>query len=266
MPHISKSNEPKQVDVYVIISQEHNDFYVGKCKSGNGYQSYKNHVRGKIRQTRPLFIIAEHEQTYPKMYLLETREMTNETAYSYQIAWTKYFIDNGYKSLSTDDFIALSNIMSATTKTIYDYIRDEPVENVLNEEHILVRSYQKKRPEVHRKPKDEIKITVSEKEYITIMKRAQETGLTMSSYCRNMVLAGQIVVVKDVEVADYIAELRTAKSLLSNLIYSYTQNGRYFPADIEKIQRASETISEGQSKVSQALRDNTKILKKLLPK
>lgn len=266
MPHISKSSEPKQIDVYVIFSSEQNEFYVGKCKSGNGYQAYKDHVRGKNRQTKPLFILAEQEQTYPKMYLLESRKMSYELAYSYQIAWTKYFLDKGIKSLSTDDFIALSNTMTTTTKTIYDCICDEPLESVLSEDHVLVGSYQKKKPQDHRKPKNEIKMTVSEKEYSIIMKKAQETGLSMSGYCRNMVLKGQIVVLKDVELIDYIAELRTAKSLLSNLIYTYTRNGRYFPADIEKIQQASETISEGQIKVSQALRENTKVLKKLLPK
>lgn len=88
--------EKIETEIYVIISSNSNEFYVGKIKNPNHYQAYKDHVRLKNYQTKELFSRAFEENSPPKMYLLETIDATKPESYARCVVWTRHFLDQGY--------------------------------------------------------------------------------------------------------------------------------------------------------------------------
>jgi len=261
----------KEIDIYVIVSKTSDDFFVWKTKHGNCYITYKHHVNLKTIQTKNLFQKAELDREYPQMFLLETVKTTNEMAYRYCVAWTKYFLFNGKTSLSSNRFLKQVDDLMEDTQAIFDSIKNVPIEKVLADEHSVVANYKKKYPGDKRtqNPKEEIKIYLTPKQYEQVRKRADRQGLSMSRYCKNMALDGHIVTVESPSTYDisvHTAEVRGAKIILRQILYAILQNEKYFPADLENIQKMTDIISQSNAEVGDLLQENTKQLMKLLPK
>lgn len=256
----------KEIEIYVLISQISNEFYVWKAKSPNSYQAYKDHAGKKFKQTKDLFERAEKEKKFPQMYLLETIATTSETAYRHCIAWTKYFVEHGMQPLAAERILKHADDLLPETKEIYDVFKNNSLEDVLSDDCLIVSDFKKNSTARKRTPKDEIKITVSHKEYELIRERAEKSGLSMSRYCKNMVLEGKINYLESPPPWEYIAEIRGAKIILRQILYAIYKTGKYFPADMENIEKMSEIICEEERKFTQAYSENTKLLMKLLPK
>lgn len=256
----------KEIEVYLLISKISKEFYVWKIQKGHHYTAYKNHIHLRFKQTKDMIQRSEQEEKFPEMYLLETLTTTEETAFKHCVAWTKYFIEHGMQSLSNSTILAYTNDLNQETRVIYDAIKHTPVEEVISDGHLLVSDYTKKPRTANREPKDEIKISVSHKQYEQIKKTAEENKLTMSRYCKNMVLDGRVIQIETPKLWEYNAEVRQAVITLRQILYAYYQNGRYFPADLENIQKAIDKITGSQDKVAEDFRKYAEAAQELLPK
>lgn len=261
-----KKQEPKEMAVYVLISQDGTTCYVGKTARGNEYNAYKEHVRFHKKETAEFFKAAEKSRCYPEMYLLTTVTATQEWAFRYCIAWTRYFLEHGISSLAYPMTQAYAWDLLPETEELYNEIKDMPLETVLDEANVLVASYKKKDKNAPRTPKNEIKISVSHEEYEKIRLAAEKQNMSMSRYSKNMVLEGRIMTLEPPEIFEYMAEVRGAKVILRQILYAIYVNGKYYPADLENIQNMVDRICEMETMVHNAYGENTKALYRLLPK
>lgn len=252
--------------VYALVDQDTKKVYVGKTARGNEYNCYKEHVRYRKKETAGFFGECDKIGVYPKMYLLTEVVATQQDTYRYIVAWTGYFMDHEFESLSYPLTQAYVRDMLPETQAIYDRIKDISMAAVLDEDNILVASYRKVDKSAPKTPKNEIKISVSHKEYEFISKRAKTCRLSMSRYCKNMALEGRIVTLDSPQIYEYLAELRGAKNILRKILYVIYNSGTYYPEDLEHIQKMVDQILETEERVSEAYRENTKLIFKLLPK
>lgn len=256
----------KEIDVYVIVSRISNEFYVWKIKHPNTYQAYKDHVNGNFGRTKDLFERSLQEKQMPRMYLLDTLATTEQKAYRHCLAWTRYFMEQGLTPLSTEYFLQNVSDLLPETEQLYDSIRDKPLDLVLSEENTLVSDYHPRPKTQNKVPKDSITLHVSPEEYDRIYRRSRKKKLSMSRYCREMALAGEIHYLETPSPWEHIREIREAKMILRQVLYAIWRTRNYYPADMENIEKMTAIICEEERKFAQAYRENTIKLRKLLPK
>lgn len=252
--------------VYALVDQDTRKVYVGKTARGNEYNCYKEHVRYRKKETAGFFRECDKTGVYPKMYLLTEVVATQQDTYRYIVAWTGYFIDHGAESLSYPLTQKYVRDMLPETQKIYDRIKDIPLKDMLDESKVLVARYKKIDKTAPRTPKNEIKISVSHEEYTFILRRAESRKMSMSRYCKNMALEGRIMTLDSPQIYEYLAELRGARNILRKILYVIYNSGTYYPEDLEHIQKMVDQILETEERVSEAYRENTKLIFKLLPK
>lgn len=119
MSRTRRRNEKTDVEIYVILSPDNNEFYVGKIKNPNHYQAYKDHVRLKNFQTKDLFSRSFEHGLPPKMYLLEIINATQTEGYARCVVWTRYFIDNGYHAIAAQKTIDYANNLTKKYQLLF---------------------------------------------------------------------------------------------------------------------------------------------------
>lgn len=261
-----KNNGQKEIIVYALVSQISNEIYVWMSQASNYYSAYKKHANGQNLQTKDLFKRSEEKKSFPKMYLLEKLKLTRETTFSYCVAWSKYFQDHGWQVIAYPKVLSYLESLNDDTAVVFEHIKTVPIETVLSEDHLIVKGY--RRIEKNRAPKNEIKITVSHKEYKMVQEQAERAKMTMSRYCKNNVLKGYIVSptsLPTLPIYEYMGELREAKVILKQLLDSIYRTGKYYPADMENIQAMIERITKQQNLLHRDFKNYVKEIKKILP-
>lgn len=256
----------KEIDVFVLISQISNEFFVGKTRTENAYNVYKDHARFRSKQTKELFQRSEKENKFPRLYLLETIVTTEEIAFQHCVAWTKYFMEHHHIALTSNRILSYTSDMLPETKIVFNEIKKLPIETVLCDEKLIVKKYRKQDRAVAKKAKDTIKIYLTHEEYERIRTKAEQKNLSLSRYCKNIALEGHIVTLDSPPLSEYLAEVRGAKIILRQILYAYYQNGKYYPADLENIQKMIDKICDGEERLQEEFRENTRQIMKLLPK
>lgn len=256
MPRKRSKNEKTDVEIYVILSSDSDEFYVGKTKNPNHYQAYKDHARLKNSQTKELFSCSIENGMPPKMYLLEIVNATKTEAYTRCVIWTKYFLEHGFSPVAAQTTIEYANDLHEENKLLYQQIKDILIDGIICEDTLLVSTYEPRKKE---KKKDHIALCVTPDEYDLIQKRAENEGLTLSKYCKEMVIAGGIV---RFNLSEYTKEIREVKKVLYEIQLAILQNGRYYPTDLENLQKLIDKVDEGQKKVVKTIANQAKKLKK----
>ena len=90
--------------------------------------------------------------------------------------------------------------------------------------------------------------------------------MSLSRYCRTMVLHGRIVNIESPPVWEYMDSLREAKIILRRTLYSIYQSEKYDSADLRNIERGIGKIIASEEKVDATLRKFTREIAKRLPK
>ena len=256
MPRTRSKNEKIDTEIYVILSPDNTEFYVGKTKKPNHYQAYKDHVRLKNAQTKNLFSRSIENGLAPKMYLLETINATKTEAYSHCVVWTKFFLHNYFSPIAAQTTIDYANDLNDENLKLYLQIKDIPIEKIINNETLLVSNYESRKQE---KKKDHIGVCVTPEEYDFIQTRAEKEGLTVSKYCKELIVKDKII---RIDLSDYLREMRDIKKILYEIQFAILQNGRYYPADLENLQKLVNRLDDGQKKVVRAVASQSKKLKK----
>lgn len=247
MRKLPLNKELHEIDVYVIVSQISNEFYVWKCQSGRLYENYKAHAAGRSISTKELFERSDKEAVFPKMYCLETLQTTERMAFRHIVAWTKYFIEHGFEPLAYDTIVAYAGDMVEYTQSVYDRIDLLPIEAVLAEDKCIVKQY-KRRGESKSK-RDRLTVYLTPKEYDEIEKKAKQMGLSMTRYARNMVLDGRIIYMHTPQTWEVTDKIRETNIILKQILYAIYQNGKYYPADLKNIQKMCDRMSDIEDEI-----------------
>ena len=235
------------IDIFVIVSQISNEIYIWKTMHDRCYKAYKEHVGRRQMRTKELFEQSEQEGEFPLMYRLERVQMTEKKAFQHCVAWTKYFLEHGYSSLSYPMMIRYAEDPLEYTMEIYNSIKERPISDVLTRENCIVSQYRRRQ-----KSNDiptAINMCVSPKEYDKIQEMAQKSGKSMSSFCRERALNGKIVKLEPYDISEEISAMKGMCYQMHLLLQAFYQNGKYYPADIENIEKYTNEVVEINKRV-----------------
>lgn len=257
-----KENNTRSHKIYALLSSSSNEFFVGKTYAADPNVAYKNHASLKNQQTKKLFSEARKTQNFPKMYLLEAVNVTQETAYGYCVAWTKYFVEQGLTPLTNEKVLTYIEELTEENETIYNCIKAVPMESVLSEEHLLIGSWtmkmKREKPSERTEKKDHrvtLNLTLDNLELLS--HKAKEAKMSLSKYCLTMALNGYVATIN---VWEYLDALRDFTDVLQKILLAILQHGKYYPADLDNILKLLEMVNDNEKKVVKALRQETEKL------
>ena len=95
-----------------------------------------------------------------------------------------------------------------------------------------------------------ISIVVSPREYKEIKRKADLAGLTMSKYCKQVAMDGAII---RISFSEYSDEIRAIKRVFREIQLGIYQSGKYFPADLENMQKLIEQVNDNQRRVIRSI-------------
>lgn len=245
--HSAKTEAVKELAIFAILFSDGKSVFIGKGNRNRLKSIYKDHYILRNAKTKELFEKEKESGTLPGMYLLQSVDTSPRLAFRYCIAWTKYFLDNGYTLLPKLSILQeYAEDMIDDTKRIYEDIKSVNIKELLVDDKNLFPNYG-----VGRKVKagdvgTKITISVTGTEYVKIYSDAKQNGLSLSNYCKRMVLNGQIIKADFGFITAYLGELNQDKQLLRQILHTIYVQGDYYPADLENIQRLIEHITELQ--------------------
>lgn len=263
MPRNRDSNSKNELDIYVILSEISEEFIVWKIKSGNAYTAYKDHARLKSLYTKDLFLRSIEQMKMPKMYLLETVNCSQREAMKHCIVWTKYFRERGKTPLAGEVMVDYADTLDEQSLVLYEEIKDRPFEEIINPETAIVENYRSKSWSKNtngttEKPKNskQIKIVVNPEQYQIIQKKADYLNMPIAKYGRTMMVNGFVF---RFDFAEYLDEIRRIKRVIQDIQEAIYQSGRYFPSDLENLEKCIDEVNDVQRKM---MRETFKIIKK----
>ena len=263
MPRNRDSNAKNELDIYVILSEISEEFIVWKIKSGNAYTAYKDHARLKSLYTKDLFLRSIEQMKMPKMYLLETVNCSQREAMKHCIVWTKYFRERGKIPLAGEVMVDYADTLDEQSLVLYEEIKDRSFEEIINPETAIVENYRskswsKKTNSTTEKPKNskQIKIVANPEQYQIIQKKADYLNMPIAKYGRTMMVNGSVF---RFDFAEYLDEIRRIKRVIQDIQEAIYQSGRYFPSDLENLEKCIDEVNDVQRKM---LKDTLRIIKK----
>lgn len=263
MPRNRDSNAKNELDIYVILSEISEEFIVWKIKSGNAYTAYKDHARLKSLYTKDLFLRSIEQMKMPKMYLLETVNCSQREAMKHCIVWTKYFRERGKIPLAGEVMVDYADTLDEQSLVLYEEIKDRSFEEIINPETAIVENYRskswsKKTNSTTEKPKNskQIKIVANPEQYQIIQKKADYLNMPIAKYGRTMMVNGFVF---RFDFAEYLDEIRRIKRVIQDIQEAIYQSGRYFPSDLENLEKCIDEVNDVQRKM---LKDTLRVIKK----
>lgn len=263
MPRNRDRDTKHELDIYVILSGISDEFIVWKVKSGNAYKAFADHVRLKSWRTKDLFTRSIEQKKMPKMYLLETVNCSQREAMKHCIVWTKYFLAHNRVPIVGDTMISYANDLDEESLRIYKQIEGRLFEDVINSETAIVENYQPKiwskseeTEQKGEKKRQETTITFNEELYKIVRKKADYLGLPLAKYGRIMMANGFVF---RFDFAEYLKEIRSIKRVMQDIQEAIYQSGRYFPSDLENLEKCIDEVNDVQRKM---MKDTARIVKK----
>lgn len=263
MPRNRDRNAKYKLDIYVIISEISDEFIVWKIKSGNTYTAYKDHARLKSSYTKNLFLRSIEQMKMPKMYLLETVNCSQREAMKHCIVWTKYFKERGKIPAAGDLMKEYTDTLDEESRALYEEIKHKPLEEIVNPETAVVEEYQSKSWNKNTKSAMEkpttskqIKIVAKPEQYQIIKSKATYLNMPIAKYGRTMMVNGFVF---RFDFAEYLKEIRSIKRIIQDIQEAIYQSGRYFPSDLENLEKCINEVNDVQRKM---MKDTAKIVKK----
>jgi len=252
MPYIIdeiKEDQTSDITVFVILSTLENSFFVWKTESPDLMQVYKKHYYGEKQKTKELFLKSKPKSQLPQMYLLENLHTTPQIAYLHVIAWAKYFIEHGFTSLCDVKINRYAEDLREESKAIYDQIKDIPIANICKPENDLASGYRPKQRQQTTQKNRRVSLILKPREYDLIKQRADAQRLSMSQYCKNIVLSDQNGRRKlDAEIAElllsYLQGFAKRDEQLKQILLTIYSTKKYYPVDLEILQALIEKIKQ----------------------
>ena len=266
MPYIlreDKAEEIFDIAIYTIVFHSDKTFIVSKSKISSLEETYKTHYYLKNKKTAAHFAEAKNAEIHPPMYVLSELKTSQRKAFLHLIAWTKYFKEHGYTSLSGNEISKYVDDLRDEALLIYEEIKNKPFDEVCPEGGGLFHYFGKINRKSKEKDESFIAFRTKSKEYRQIKKAADSLGISMSEYCKRMALSGRVINV-ELDAFKWMSEatkkFNERDKLLKQILYEIYQTGKYYPADLEIIQKAITDNLEQQDKEYEELHKVFEIL------
>ena len=245
---------------YVILMQDGKSLYIGHTAAADGARTaFQNHRRGKNLYTKQFFAGTD-PGNLPGMYRLEEYKCTRVDAYKRLLAWVSLLTSEGYECLAGDQFLDDAKTLSGKSKNYFSELQERFLDGcaeLFAPEKNLFADYGKKKSRPQSDDGDKIlTVRLSQKEYDALAALAAEKHETMNRYCRSRLINRNIIHVDFHFLLDYLMELDEIKSLMKQLIYTIYQTQKYYPADLENVQRMADTIGEHSAEIRKACNRN----------
>lgn len=263
MAHIKKENKAEVLydfAIYVIVSPiDEKKIYVSHTGQHRLRKHYTEHVNLRVSKTKELFSSSLEAGVLPPIYVLETSRISKKEAFRRCVAWLKYFQDHGYSQYTQDNLTAYAGDLLEQTMRIYDRIKEEPLDEVLQPDGGVLKDYKFQTERL--KNKTGIHLHLDADEYETIRKMAEEEGLSMNAYCKQMALNKRILKADLSFISDYLSEFSEVKNLIKQILYAIYTTGNYLPADLQNIQNSIDQMTELQQKVNIQITETIRTLR-----
>ena len=263
MAHIKKENKAEALFdfvIYVIVSPiDEKKIYISQTGQHRLRKHYTEHVNLRVPKTEKMFSSAIEAGELPPIYILEANRISKKEAGRRCVAWLKYFLDHGYSQCTEDNLTAFANDLLDQTKQTYDQIKEIPLDEILQPDGGVLRDY--KFQAERKNNKTGILLHVEVDEYETIKRMAEEEGLSMNAYCKQMALNKRILRVDLSFIGEYMSDFSEVKNLIKQILYTICMTGKYLPADLQNIQNSVDRMTELQEKVNEQVSETIRILR-----
>lgn len=196
---------------------------------------YSHHYRGKNSKTAGVFALGKEYGALPKMYLLAQLTCTKTEAFRHCVAWSKYFLEYGLSPL-TEEMNRYIESFDEKTDAVYSAIRDTPLDEICGEGKDLFPNYgQKTKRNELSSGQTVLTVVVTPAEYERIKAEADAEKMTVSRYCRQLIMHHYTVKVDVGFFSKYINTLRDYIGLVEGIVTTILVSGTYYPADLDNI-------------------------------
>ena len=245
MAHIipgERAEKMQDFAIYCIVSPFAKEFHISKTGPHRLRKVYAEHYGGRVEKTKILFQRAKDYGCRPPMYVLESGHMSPRMAFRVCVAWTKYFLDQGYCQVTEDILTEYAGDLIESTQKVYDGIKDKPLSEVLQPVGGLFPDYDTRKKNVYGRM--QVCFPLDPEDYDRLKKAADAEGLSMSAYCRQMALHGKIIRLDTSAWFHFLEEYGPTKQLLRQILFTIYKTGQYTPADLAQIQNCVDHLTE----------------------
>ena len=192
------------------------------------------------------------------MYCLDVLETTHENAFIHCIAWAKFFMERGFRSCCGTFLDKYTEQMGPESKSVYESVRRNELEDVCPVGQDLFPSFGRKNIKREDARDKMINFRLPMEEYAQIRAEAEKVNLTITEYCKKMVMNGRVIIVDSDVVSSFSAclnEFVTRDYLLKNMLSAIYTSKTYYPADMEFVQKAITDNAAQQTEMIEELKE-----------
>lgn len=221
--------------IYILKSGE--VFTVGKVKKEQAARELGLHRSGKYESTRDWF---SRDKDSINIYWLAEVEGDRGYGFKFEILWTRYFMDKGWTPFDTE----------ANTVFYASSLKAEELEELKmfeNEKVLFDKSRQRELSEQVEKEKKtysskSIQVNMNEDELEVIRGKAEEQGLSMSMYLRQLGLVGKFEKHDYSNLIKLNTELSDLGQSVKHLVYKDYPNKELVRDEIKDLTRSHDLL------------------------
>lgn len=272
-------NTQKQI-IFLLRSPKSKEFFVGHCQPDSLMPIFRQHWAGDRIYTDKCFLELKKEGLHPCLAVLEEIYATNVEAYRSVIAWTKIFVDAGFKNLNTGNIEYYMQDMFGDTLVAYEMNKDADLAKICDCSSCLVSRYGRKNcpmctcevPEKVERPKGktpknvQLHIRMSEEELEQIEQNAKICDKTVSAYVRCMAKKMCVLPLDYDCVTEHTHELSVIGNAIHRVAFTICKSGSYTPVDlrymVERINEIQKSENQFLNAYNKCVERNEKLLNK----
>lgn len=239
--------DKKTLTIFILIDQFGKRFFVWKTQNSNLKTVYEMHYFLKISTTKEMFEQTKRNNTPPEMYVLETIEDTEAIAFKHCLAWTKYFIIHGFRSLNANKMQEYTEEFDNATDEIFQKIRYIELYDILNKEHQVFADYGKLRAKKNTdEPRSKRKFTIelTKDEYETLLERADAMSMKPTKFLKEMAIYGMVYKEDYQFFMEYKDKLSEIERRMKGILFNVFETQKYYPADMNNLKILCDQVGE----------------------
>ena len=224
--------------IFAFADHETGEIFVWKTKNPNLKRVFERHYFLYNACTKEMFRRGKEQGKPPEMYILEIIQETEAVAFKHCIAWTKYFMKNGYDSLNREIHKGYTEALDEMTEQIYSEIRNQFLSDVFEKENRMFADYGTlRKPRKSGSKKVKITIVLSKKDYEKIRNEATTMHMTLTNYVKEKALEGNVFREDYDFFLEYKGTLDAIERRMRGILTTVEKTGKFLSADMENLQK-----------------------------
>lgn len=265
---------PRDV-VYILLSQSKKLFMILRGSKDSLRETYRHHLKGRRLTTK--FFIQSLSPERPCLFVLE--EIDPEEDANLLVVWLKILLDQGYISCNHPDIIEQTEHLYMENSLAYSKRKSTNLSSILACENCLIPVYNKK-PCPHfsedtnidstenlpcnntKKRSKEIRFSVTEAEYETILMYAKMLGMQPNIYIRHAAKNPVIHRYNYDAISKHTQELSDIRKTLNRLVYTIEATNNFVPREIGTVVNMMNYVMETENELLKTTREQREELRK----